>query len=486
MGIPLSLVFVTWFLSGIVMIYTGGMPALPDAEYLASQPDLDLSLVQISPVEAGAALGSDPGNLPELRMLQQRPLYYFPESSQVGVFADTGEVLRVGEVNSKRLVAEFLSADEDLIVRDGVLEESDQWTLGLQQYLPLQKFNVEDGLGSQIYVSARHARVVLHTTATDRLLAWAGAIPHWFYIESLRESPRVWATTVVWTATLGCLFVVLGLVLLFTQWRRTRPFSLSRAIPYRGLHRWHYLLGGFFGVFTLTWTFSGLLSMEPYAWTNEQGYLIDEDSTNSAPHFDFSPVYRLASDPSLQLTENGSLKLLRFVTIMGEPHFEMVSIAECDGRTVLAEQLVHVADLAEVGELPDYQDIVKRFSELLASTGDGVEVANWEVLREYDRYYYPRNSYSMNSPPLPVLRVELNDSHNTWYYLDADNGRTVYLNHRNSRRERWLYNGFHSLDYSFWYDLRPLWDIGMIVLLLGGAALSGLGGYLGFRRLLGR
>ena len=37
--------------------------------------------------------------------------------------------------------------------------------------------------------------------------------------------------------------------------------------------------------------------------------------------------------------------------------------------------------------------------------------------------------------------------------------------HRLNRVERWLYNGLHSLDFAFWYDQRPLWDIGMIVLL---------------------
>ena len=53
-----------------------------------------------------------------------------------------------------------------------------------------------------------------------------------------------------------------------------------------------------------------------------------------------------------------------------------------------------------------------------------------------------------------------------------------------SRLERWLYNGLHSLDFAFWYHQRPLWDIGVILLLLGGLGLSVFGLVVGVKRLL--
>jgi hypothetical protein len=53
---------------------------------------------------------------------------------------------------------------------------------------------------------------------------------------------------------------------------------------------------------------------------------------------------------------------------------------------------------------------------------------------------------------------------------------------RLSRVERWAYNGLHSLDFSFWYNRRPLWDAGMIVLLLGGLASSCFGLAMGIKR----
>ena len=55
--------------------------------------------------------------------------------------------------------------------------------------------------------------------------------------------------------------------------------------------------------------------------------------------------------------------------------------------------------------------------------------------------------------------------------------------HRFDRVERWLYNGLHSLDFSFWYNRRPLWDIGVLTLMLGGLASSAIGFCLGIKRL---
>jgi hypothetical protein len=43
---------------------------------------------------------------------------------------------------------------------------------------------------------------------------------------------------------------------------------------------------------------------------------------------------------------------------------------------------------------------------------------------------------------------------------------------RLTRLNRWLYHGLHSLDFPFLYYRRPLWDIIVIALSLGGLALT--------------
>ena len=118
---------------------------------------------------------------------------------------------------------------------------------------------------------------------------------------------------------------------------------------------------------------------------------------------------------------------------------------------------------------------------LVAKLQNSVEakVTAYDVLDEYDDYYYSRN----NQLPLPVLRVKFDDPALSWIYVDPQKSELLSLIHKYSRVERWLYSGLHSLDFAFWYHKRPLWDLGMIVLLLGGLLVSCLGLYLGLRRL---
>ena len=47
--------------------------------------------------------------------------------------------------------------------------------------------------------------------------------------------------------------------------------------------RWHYVSGVVFGVFTLTFAFSGLVSMEPWAWTNAEGLELPRDVLSGGP-----------------------------------------------------------------------------------------------------------------------------------------------------------------------------------------------------------
>ncbi len=106
-------------------------------------------------------------------------------------------------------------------------------------------------------------------------------------------------------------------------------------------------------------------------------------------------------------------------------------------------------------------------------------IVEQQLLTEYDSYYYSRGRQT----PLPVLRVKFGDPAQTWFYIDPEMSRVVATVHRLNRVERWLYSGLHDLDFAFWYDRRPLWDIGVITLLLGGLASSSIGLFLGIKRM---
>jgi len=478
-GMPMSIIFVVWFVSGIVMMYTGGMPELSAADRQRGQGTIDLDVVALTPADAAGRAGVDgPVGQLSLGNLLGRPAYRVGRGfgPPVTVFADTGEVFDgAGAADALAESARFVGEPASALRFVGTETAPDQWTMILSRSLPLERFDVDDGRGTRVYFSLRTGRVELVTDRTDRMLAWAGAIPHWFYFTPLRLNQPVWYWTVVWVSAVGCLLAVLGLVLAFTQFRRSKPFRLASSIRYRGLMRWHYYTGALFGLFALTWVFSGLMSMEPFDWTRTEGLQVpDNELVGGTLDLERYPLdaRALAGIPALGGLEPFGIELVR---IQDQAVLE-VAIAESDGR--IRQRLIDAATFAERTTPFAPEPILA----MLESTVTEAKVVEHEVLDRYDAYYYTQDG----SAPLPVLRVKFDDPAETWYYFDLLKLEAVAANHRLSRLERWLFSGLHSLDFGFWYGSRPAWDIGMILLSLGALATSAIGVVLGYRRLSGQ
>ena len=98
----------------------------------------------------------------------------------------------------------------------------------------------------------------------------------------------------------------------------------------------------------------------------------------------------------------------------------------------------------------------------------GGDLAELRLMEEYDAYYLDRRG----ERPLPVVYARLNDGVGTRYYIDPKTARVVGRHDARNWVSRWLYHGLHSLDFPWLYKHRPLWDIVVITLMLGGTALS--------------
>src|SRR5262245_947222 len=111
LGLVLSLLFVVWFLSGIAMIYAGGMPELPPAPRLDHLPSIDLSAVRITALEAAQrAELTNPPDEAVLLTIMGRPAYRFTSRGAVIVFADTGQVfMEMTPADAMKIAGEFLS-----------------------------------------------------------------------------------------------------------------------------------------------------------------------------------------------------------------------------------------------------------------------------------------------------------------------------------------------------------------------------------------
>jgi hypothetical protein len=97
----------------------------------------------------------------------------------------------------------------------------------------------------------------------------------------------------------------------------------------------------------------------------------------------------------------------------------------------------------------------------------GASLADVRVMHEYDAYYLDRT----HERPLPVVVAQLNDAARTRFYIDPRTASIVGSYSLRGWVDRWLYHGLHSLDFPWLYKHRPLWDIVVLTLLLGGNAL---------------
>ena len=480
-GIVLSAFVVLWFATGITMMYAGGMPRLTPEMRLEKLPSLDLARVRLTPPEAAeAGLIERPGRA-VLLSIMGRPAYRFGAGEPTTVFADTGEVMEGATLAQARTIAaRFAGVTEDQVTHTATLERVDQWTLVQSRQLPLHKFRVSDERGTELYVSPRTGEVTMVTTRNGRALAWISTIPHFFYFAALRENQPVWYQFVVWTSGLVCALAVLGLLLGVVQSFRQK---------YIGAMKWHYVTGLVFGVFTATWAFSGLLSMEPFEWTNATGLEIDPEALSGGP-VDLSQYGAVDAATWNGILGGRTPKEMELVRIQDEQYYvvrytDASSLADAKrerlhqpynvtGSVEPNRLLVHAGTMQVRGNPFSADSLLAR---LKASVPD-TPIVESQLLSDYDSYYYSRGRQT----PLPVLRVKFADPAQTWVYVDPAMSQVLAEIHRLNRVERWLYNGLHSLDFGFWYDRRPLWDIGMITLSLGGLSVSAIGMVLGIRR----
>jgi hypothetical protein len=397
LGIALGLLFVVWFASGIGMIYARGMPSPTDELRLERLEPLDLESVRVMPEEAAqrSGLGDSSGSV-ILLMVMGRPAYRMSEGGAATVFADTGErMAEVGPGPAREVVSRFMDVGSERVLYDELLTRSDQWTITQRGQLPFHKLSIDDEAGTRLYVSPESGEVTLLTTRASRTLAWVSAIPHWLYFTPLRVRQNLWTQTILWTAGLGCILVILGITLGLLQFKFTPPFRSSRVrscIPYTGWMRWHYITGLAFGVLALTWVFSGLLSMEPFGWASGEGLSTEElrRALTGGP-LDASAFPRIDLEGWDALLPGRSIKEITYRRILGEPYFMALSTpAEAAGPTN-AEDVRRTLVTAKTLRVRTEPFAVESLMGRVRETYSDTPIVEARLLEEYDAYHYSRD-----------------------------------------------------------------------------------------------
>src|ERR1700730_13446832 len=268
MGVFFCLLFLSWFASGIVMMYWQ-YPQVSAADRLNRAPALDASRIQLSPRQAYVRLGvkGAPAQA-QLLTFDGRPAYRFrfgPDDLSI-VYANDGQIQKDFPPDLTLRIASAWTGQPPGAAKEEDNTEEDQWTVSEEfaELRPLRKYSWPDG--QQVYVSSVTGDVVQYTTRASRLAAYFGAIPHWLYFTPLRRRGQQWSRVVIWSSGLGTIAAILGITVGLWMYSPSRTYRYAGApasFPYHGQKRWHAILGLFFGLFALTWAFSGMLSMDP-------------------------------------------------------------------------------------------------------------------------------------------------------------------------------------------------------------------------------
>ncbi|MES2185117.1 MAG: PepSY-associated TM helix domain-containing protein [Pseudomonadota bacterium] len=491
LGIAGCVLFVLWFVSGLVMLHVR-FPALTPQERLDGLGAFDPAAATVAPQQALAALGAAaapaapvapvaPGMAGPRRMVLERlggeaagavpRLVWRVLDARGGhhVVAASGDPSAVPSTDvptspgeAVAIAAAFGQAPAHFVET----REDDPWTLpnanGFEQARPLHRVALDDGAGTELYLSARTGEVVRDTSAFERRWTVFGTLLHYYTYAPIRRHADLWRQLVLWTSGLAMLSAASGLILGVLRVRLRGRYRSGAVTPYCGWMAWHHLLGLVGGVAILGWVFSGWFSMSPGGWLSHP-----------------APASRPALFGGAQAPLPHRLEVLRQLPASARP-VKTVEVGWFAGRPTWT--LVDAAGERRAVDALDGRPVAVTLALLrgaVQAAYPGVPVAEVVLLTVPDRYWYGRHV----SPVLPVWRIRLADPAGTWLHVDAVSGQLLGSSTADGRLKRWLFNGLHSLDLFPQLLKTPVWYTTMWLLSLAGLAVSVTGVVLGWRRL---
>lgn len=483
LGIAVCLFFAMWFVSGIVMVYVG-YPKLTHAERLAHLPALDTASGLLGPAQALQA-GDVHGPLTDLRLAVAsggRVVYLaVPQTAHraerhgaaktVVVDARTGERLQsFGAAWAKASAAAFAGPGVAVQHLDTIDEDAFTHTRSLDPHRPLHRLQLDDAAGTLLYVSSSTGEVVRDAPRVERAWNYVGSWIHWLYMFRGGTLDAHWADIVNWLSIVCTAVAITGTVVGVWRWRFTRPYRSGARTPYPSrMMRWHHVTGLLFAAITLTWIFSGLMSMNPWKVFDSGAEPLRVEAMQGGA---LTVAAQEALPQRLLQAAGKDIRELRWTRVLGQV-------------TVLAQGMTGKPRLLDA-QTAQPRAVDESALRSAAASLLPASVQRIERLDHYDLHYYARADHTMTGgadKPLPILRVVFDDPHASWVHLDAQTGAVLGRTDKGRRASRWLFAMLHSWDWLPLLDRRPLWDVLLVALSVGGAFLSITGVVIAWRRL---
>jgi uncharacterized iron-regulated membrane protein len=461
-GVGACLLFVMWFVSGLVMMYEPFPSLSPRARLLGAEP-IAWNKVHLDPHDALAAAGAT--SFPRrfrLEVMDGEPVYRFEDHGPVTISAlDGRRFVRIGSDQALEIAQRFSRLSEPARLE---AIDHDQWTVGenYEAHRPLYRIAFSDPARHTVYVSSTTGEVVLDTTGVQRAWNWVGSVPHWLYFAGLRTHAALWTQVVLWLSGLAAVGAVAGLVIGVLRLHLRRRYHDRKASPYAGWMKWHHVGGLVTGLTLTTWIVSGWLSMNPNGWLagappSSEG--LARYAGQTEPRFPLD-LGKVSISPALFSKE------ARFVWVAGR---SLVVLTDSDlNRTVLDARTGRPAAFS-TDELVDAARVLQPDAHLTM----------WKLLTAEDVYWYAHHA----EPRLPMLRVGFDDPGHAWFHIDPVTGEVVGRMDDADRGYRWAFSFLHDFDLPVLLHSRPSWDILVWALALGGLVSSVSGVVIAWRRL---
>lgn len=468
LGIAVGFVLLLWCVSGFVMMYMP-YPEMTQDETYQYLPPLSLDTCCTLPTDTGL----------ERSQFDSVTIEMLTDDTPVLRLRERGLPLRSFELSTGAEVP-GISPDIALAIAKGIdrrLFESvgvvgfervsvDQWTVSgeYSSHRPMYLFQAADDRNTQWYVSSRTGDIVLTTTGKERAWNYFGAVVHWLYPVILRQSPVLWAQTVIWLSIAGVFLTATGLYIGCRQFKRKRRSPQS---PYRGVALWHHYSGLLSGILLLFWVGSGALSMNPWGLLEGESARTELDALSGKPLQWTDIQSLLIALPEFHLPE--SIARIELVNQAGRS-FVLTTTSSGQGQRY---------DGVSLELVPLTQDSLHALAvQMLAE----IPVRKADMLENEDAYYYAHHS----APTFPVFRVIADDVEQRRYYLSPVTGQLLAKVDGGAKVYRWLFAGFHRGDFVTVIRNRPLWDVLMWLGLLSVTLLSGTGTVMAWKRLRGQ
>ncbi len=465
LGTLLSILFLVWFLSAFVMMYHG-FPRASQAEKLEKLEPLPSALPSLREITSRLQEDEHVKNMFVNRYLGQTVFHIRTDQREYILPADSAESLPTLDGNRIRRIA-GLWCDAP-VERTDTLFRLDQWIPfgNLKKEFPIYKFHFDDAEKHQLYIGSQSGEVLQFTTRSERIWAWLGAIPHWVYFTWLRQDAALWSITVIWLSGIGCLMTIAGLWVGIDVWRRTRKRGKGFS-PYRKKwYHWHFVTGIVFGLFVLTFCFSGMMSLADVpAWISKPSIKINpmREMKKDAPEPDrYLLDYRqvLANYPDARQLEWGNFR--------STPYY-IVKRSEGDLYIDATDSLPHPLKLSE-------EQVT---AAVRAIYGDSARIRT-ELIDKFETYYRDMSRMYPGRSLLPVWKITVEDADRSCYYIHPETASVRYVN-STARWKYWMYTALHRLRVQG-LNSSPTLRKGILwVLLLGGTVCSLSGVVLGVR-----